>query len=398
MPSEQVHIDDSQRRSRLARRHAIHPGHRVGDAVAATRAMTVLHSTEPPTPYLSLHARVDGLTRADVDRALYDDRSLVKQLAMRRTLFVFPRDLLPAAWGSASARVAGQEWKRVAKDAVVAGLATDGDAWLAAARDAVIERLAGGDELSARALREELPVLNGTVHIGGDGKWAAEVSMAPRILVQLGADARIVRGRNASHWRVSQPQWTSMAAWLGEEPEPLDEAAGYAELVRRWLLTFGPGTETDIVWWLGSTKSAVRRALADLGAVPVSLDSGDTGWLLADDVEPEPGAEPWGALLPALDPTLMGWKQRDFYLDPEHTPYLFDTNGNGGTTAWWNGRVVGCWVQDPDASVRVILREDVGTDGVAALDREAERLTGWLDGEIVNSIYASRQMREARLP
>ena len=70
--------------------------------------MTVLHATEPATVYLSLHARVDGLTRADVDRALYDERTLVKQLAMRRTLFVFPRDLLPAAWGSASARVAAQ--------------------------------------------------------------------------------------------------------------------------------------------------------------------------------------------------------------------------------------------------------------------------------------------------
>lgn len=398
MPSGQLHVDDGQRRARLARRHAIHPGHRVSDAVSATRAMTVLHSTEPPTPYLSLHARVEEITRADVDRALYGDRSLVKQLAMRRTLFVFPRDLLPAAWGSASARVAGQEWKRIAKDAVLGGLTADGDAWLRDARAAVIERLADGDELSAKDLREELPVLGGKVRIGGDTKWAADVSLAPRVLTQLGADARIVRGRNASHWRVSQPQWTSMAAWLGEVPEPLDEAAGYAELVRRWLLTFGPGTETDIVWWLGATKAAVRRALADLGAVTVSLDSGDTGWLLAHDVEPEPAVEPWGALLPVLDPTLMGWKQRDFYLDPGHTPYLFDTNGNGGTTAWWNGRVVGCWVQDPDASVRVILREDVGADAVAALDREAARLTGWLDGEIVNSVYASRQMREARLP
>ena len=61
--------------------------------------MTVLHATEPATVYLSLHARVDGLTVADVDRALYDDRTLVKQLAMRRTLFVFPRDLLPGGLG-----------------------------------------------------------------------------------------------------------------------------------------------------------------------------------------------------------------------------------------------------------------------------------------------------------
>ena len=94
----------------------------------------------------------------------------------------------------------------------------------------------------------------------------------------------------------------------------------------------------------------------------------------------------------------MGWKQRDFYLHADHTPYLFDTNGNGGTTAWWNGRVVGCWVQDPDAVVRVVLREDIGAEGRAALDAEAGRLTAWLAGEIVNSIYASRQMREAKLP
>lgn len=392
-----MHVSDSDRRARLARRHAIHPAHRVGDAVAATRAMTVLHSTEPPTPYLSLQARVDGLTRADVDRVLYADRTLVKQLAMRRTLFVFPRDLLPAAWGSASARVAEQERKRLAKDVVLGGLAADGEAWLEAARDAVTDRLAGGDELSARALREELSALSGRVRVGAETKWSADVSIAPRVLTQLGADARIVRGRNASHWRVSQPQWTSMSAWLGESPEPLDEAAGYAELVRRWLLTFGPGTEADIVWWLGATKSAVRLALAALGAVTVSLDSGDTGWLLPDDLEPEPAVEPWAALLPVLDPTLMGWKQRDFYLDPSHTPYLFDTNGNGGTTAWWNGRVVGCWVQDLDAVVRLVLREDVGASGTAALSREADRLTAWLDGEIVNSVYASRQMREAKL-
>jgi hypothetical protein len=78
--------------------------------------MTVLHATEPATVYLSCWARVEALQIADVDRALFSDRSLVKQLAMRRTVFVFPRDLLPAAWGSASARVAGIERDRMAKD------------------------------------------------------------------------------------------------------------------------------------------------------------------------------------------------------------------------------------------------------------------------------------------
>jgi hypothetical protein len=189
-----------------------------------------------------------------------------------------------------------------------------------------------------------------------------------------------------------------MSGWLGERPEPLDPHEGYAELVRRWLRTFGPGTETDIVWWLGATKTAVRRALADVGAVEVSLDGGGTGWVLADDGEPTDPEAPWAALLPVLDPTTMGWKQRDFYLHPDHTPYLFDTNGNAGSTAWWDGRVIGCWVQDEEGVVRVVLREDPGAEARAALDVEAQRLTTFLDGVRVNTVYASQQMRSALLP
>src|SRR4051812_48350616 len=88
------HITDDERKARLGRRHGISPAHRYQDAVTATRAMTVLHATEPPTVYLSLVARVDELTVDDVDRVLYRDRTLVKQLAMRRTVFLFPRELL----------------------------------------------------------------------------------------------------------------------------------------------------------------------------------------------------------------------------------------------------------------------------------------------------------------
>jgi Winged helix DNA-binding domain len=97
-------IDDAERRARLARRHAFAPQHRLADVVAAASAVIGLHATEPATPYLSLFARIDSFTRADLEEALLASRSLVKQLAMRRTLFVFPRDLLPAALGAPSAR------------------------------------------------------------------------------------------------------------------------------------------------------------------------------------------------------------------------------------------------------------------------------------------------------
>ncbi|MEO5851997.1 MAG: winged helix DNA-binding domain-containing protein [Nocardioides sp.] len=383
-------ISDDERRARLAVRHALAPASRVADAVAATRAMTVLHATEPATVYLSLIARVDALAVADVDRALYEERTLVKQLAMRRTLFAFPRDLLPAAWGSASARVAGVERRRMAKDVVKAGVAADGDAWVDRARtlvrDAVAAQPAG---LTAVQVREAVPEVAVTFDVSAGAVWGYG-----RVLTHLGATADLVRGDNTQHWRTSRPRWTLMDRWLGEEPAPLTPVEGYAALVGRWLATFGPGTAADLQWWLGATGAAVGQALADVGAEPVGLESGETGWVLPGDAASAPEVGPWAALLPVLDPTVMGWKARDFYLGP-HAPALFDRNGNAGTTAWWDGRVVGCWVQDPAGRVVVHLVTDVPRAGRRALETEAERLTARLDGLRVGTVYPSPAMKAA---
>lgn len=390
-------ISDSERRSRIGVRHGLAPGHRLCDVAAVARAMTALHATEAATVHLAVAARSEGLTPEHVDMALYDDRLVVKQLAMRRTLFVFPRDLLPATWGSASARVAATERRRVAKAISEAGIAPDGEAWLDAARQAVLTRLADGPATVAE-LRASVPELAGMIGGTTDKKWDRPVSVAPWVLTHLGLEGAIVRGRNAGHWRLNKPTWLRTRDWLHEVPEPLEEAAGYAELVRSWLSTFGPGTTGDIQWWLGSTKTAVTRALADVEAVEVALDDGSTGWVLPEDTDDIGPVEPWAALLPALDPTVMGWKSRGFYLDPAHVPFLFDTNGNAGTTAWWDGRIVGCWVQDDAGVVRLSLLEDVGPQGRAALDHEAERLTAWLGGTVIGNVYASLQMKRARLP
>ena len=87
------------------------------------RAVTCLHATEPRRRSIWPPGRAPGPRAAEVDAALYDDRSMVKQLAMRRTVFAFPRELLPAAWGSASARVADQQVRRMAKEMEAAGIA-----------------------------------------------------------------------------------------------------------------------------------------------------------------------------------------------------------------------------------------------------------------------------------
>lgn len=393
------HVDDRERRSRLAVRHALHHDYRVADPVAATRAMTVLHATEAASVYLSVQARTEGAGPDDVDRALYVDRSVIRQLGMRRTLFVFPRDLLPAALGSASARVAAEQRRLIVRDVGAHGIAEDGQAWLQAARGAVLARLAGSEPLSARQLREDLVELAGTVLFSPGKSYGGAAQVAPRVLTLLGAEGLVTRGPNAGHWRLNKPTWTLMADWLGEPAAPQSGEEGYAELVRRWLGTFGPGTVEDIQWWLGSTKAAARAALAAVAAVEVSLDRGAIGWLLPDDLDPVGEVEPWAALLPTLDPTTMGWRARDFYLDTRQTPYLFDTNGNAGNTAWWDGQIVGSWVQD-DAGVRVVPAPgvDLGRQARAALEAEAERLTTWLDGVRIANVYTSQLMKHQPLP
>ncbi len=86
---------------------------------------------------------------------------------------------------------------------------------------------------------------------------------------------------------------------------------------------------------------------------------------------------PWVALLPAFDPSVMGWAGREWYLGP-HGPRLFDVNGNPGPTVWCDGRVVGGWIQRRDGEIRLGLLEDVGREAEAAIDAQVERVAAWL--------------------
>jgi Winged helix DNA-binding domain len=338
--------------------------------------MVCLHGTNSSTVYLSAWARVEGMTVSDLDRAMYVDRSLVKHLAMRRTLFVFPRETMGFAQAGASNRVAAGERRRLVRDVENAGLFEDGTRWLADASEEVLAALTDGREATSAELRAEIPLLEGSIVYGEGKSWGGSISIGPRVLTTLSAAGQVVRASNDGAWTASRPRWSSMKSWLGEEIPFCSEADGVAALVEAWLRAFGPGTEVDIKWWLGSTLTSVRRALADLGALDVDL-GGEPGYVLPDDLEATKPVEPWAALLPTLDPTTMGWKERDWYLGP-HGSVLFDSAGNAGPTVWWDGRVIGGWSQSRDGEIVYHLLEDVGSDAEAAVEAEAGRLAAWL--------------------
>jgi hypothetical protein len=371
-------FDVIERRARLVRRHRLSPSSRAGDVTEAADGVVCLHATDPATVYLSAWARVNGLTVADVDSALYADRTLVKHLCMRRTLFVFRRKWFGEIQAAASQRVADQERRRLVRDVEKAGLVDDGAAWLHEASEATLAALDSFGEATSTELREVVPLLRGSIVYAPHKSWGGEIPVGPRVLTTLSASGRVVRASNKGPWNVSRPTWSTTSRWLGQEPLMPPDTVARAELVRRWLYAFGPATVADLKWWLGSTLAAVRRAVSDVGAVEVDLD-GRPGMALSDDLEPVGAFEPSAALLPGLDPTTMGWFERDWYLGA-HRSALFDTNGNAGTTAWWDGRIVGGWGQAANGDVVLRLLEDVGADATAALEAEASRLTAWVDG------------------
>jgi Winged helix DNA-binding domain len=359
-----------ERRARLAVRHRHLAATRTDDLVALTDGLVALHSTDPVTVYLSAAARMRSPRLAALDEALYRDRTLVRHHAMRRTLWVFGHDAARAAHQAATLGLVRVQRRLLLAMLDAAGI-VDPDRWLSAAGAEIVELLVDAGPLTAREIGGRLPACAVQVPVGS-GTFAATQAAHSRVLLLLGFEGRAVRARPTGTWINGQYRWAASGSWFPggfEAPDP-DPRSAAAELARRWLWTFGPGTRTDLQWWAGWTVATTKRALADVGAVEVELAEGP-GYLLPDDLDEVAAPGSSTALLPGLDPSTMGWKQRAFHLDAEHVPVLFDRNGNGGPTAWVNGRIVGGWVQRRDGEIALRIMTDVGAEATDALRRQA---------------------------
>jgi DNA glycosylase AlkZ-like len=384
-------IGADERRARLVARHRLTRATRSDDVVDVVRSVVALHSTDPASVFLSAWARTHDFETTQLERALYEERTLVRMLGMRRTLFVVPRELVPVVDAAATRSVAARERRMLERFLAENGVADPG-AWIEAASAAALEALAARGEASTSELASDDPLLGTRLRIGIGTRWETEAGAASRILPLLAAEGAIVRDRPRGSWIAGQYRWVPIDR-LGAI-EHVEPAQGRQELLRHWLRAFGPATETDIRWWTGWSARDARAALATVPHAVADLEGTD-GYVLADDLEPAPLPEPAAALLPSLDPTVMGWKERHWYLGP-HVGAIFDGNGNAGPSVWWEGRVVGGWVQRPDGEVAYRVLEDVGRDGREAIAAEAEGLERWLGDVRVTPRFRTPLERELR--
>ena len=342
---------------------------------------------------MSALARVPGLAVGDLESALYEERSLFRIYGMRRTLWVVDRATVPLIHNSSTRTIGQQERRRTASLLERGGVTDDGAAWLDAVMPTVLDKIREGGETLTRDLTSQLDGLDGQVEIySNEGKLQGTFGLASRAILQLSMESRVIRTRPAGTWISGQYRWAETSHWLGSPIDEMSVEEASTGLVTRWLRAFGPATEIDLKWWTGWNLSQVRRALKGVSAVEVELDDG-IGYLLPDDLDAVAEVEPWVALLPSLDPTPMGWKEREWYLG-QHGDALFDRNGNAGPTVWADGRVVGGWAQRKDGTIAHEIFDDVGSEAANDIAMRAGELEEWLDGTVVTPRFRSPHDKE----
>lgn len=366
--------------------------------VDVARAVGPLHSTDPSSAYLQIAARSDCSIDA-VDRALYDDRLLLRHTTLRRTVHLLTPELARAAHGAYNHRLVPKLRGQLvgwldASDEV------DGDtsAWLADVEQRVVDAVGRLDRPTGNALADEVAELRVTVDPAPGTSYGRPIRITSKVIELLIADGRITRDRPRTGDLTSGAwSYAPITDWLPDGLGPTDPVDALQVLLRHKLGSTPGASTVDLAWWTGLPKGQVERALGALDAEPVSRDDAVTGWVLPDDAldAPEP-ADDAVALLPGLDATPMGVKERGWFLGP-HEAALFDRNGNIGPTVWWRGSIVGGWTQRSDGTVVAELLEAVPRRTAAAIVDEAERVQDWLGDVRVKWRYPTPLQRSLEL-
>ena len=156
-------IDDGERRARLALRQRLAPQEHGSDVAALAGEIAGLHASDPATVMLAARARLRDATPEAIEHALCVERSLVRMLGMRRTMFVVPVALAAVVQASCTDALVPVERARLVKHLEAGGVTGDGERWLQATQEQTLSALVARGEATAAELRSG----------GRGGSWAA---------------------------------------------------------------------------------------------------------------------------------------------------------------------------------------------------------------------------------
>ena len=305
---------------------------------------------------LAIRARTTGLTAADVDVALTDDRSMVVGWLHRGTLHLVPSADYWWLHALTTPRLATSNHTRLRQEGVDERQADRGVAIIA-------EALADG----AARTRLDLRVLLDDADVPTAGQALVHLLFAAS---NAGHAVRgpVVRSGTST---TTEQAFVDPVLWIGPRPE-IEFATAEAWLAERYLASHGPADARDLVKWTGMALGGARRSLDAIADRTTRW--GDGSEVLAtsvgDDGRGRSGTARWPTprLLGPFDPILHGWVSREMFVGTHHG--VVTSNGVFRPTALVNGHVVATWASEANG-IRLRPLETIAPKDLEALEAEA---------------------------
>lgn len=317
------------------------------DLLQIIRDIGGLHATLSTTPYISLFLRSENFKREDLDEALYSHRLLGKVRYARKTVYILPKERVATAYAALKSL-------------------------LLTRFEVYIKHLGLTQNEYASITREILAIVKGCGKTTKEIKSELKGDFNVSAIVNLMCDQNLlIRSRPKSGWKSNIHTYYSFNEYFPDlDLDEMEEFSARVLTVKQYLSSYGPVTVKDISWWTGFPMSDVTKVLHFLKKDLISVEiSGIPGSyvMLASDIEglnsvDIPG-KPQVHLLPALDPYLMGYKDRKRLLDPSRSPWIYDRSGNATNAILVSGRIAGVWdwIDQKGPEIRFHLFADAKT-------------------------------------
>ncbi|MDG6954515.1 MAG: AlkZ family DNA glycosylase [Nitrososphaerota archaeon] len=293
---------------------------------------------------MSVGARVSGVTLSDLERALWNDRTLVKAWCMRRTMFLLPSSEL-ALFVRGSALRAEREMRWVLSKGVPVRE-------LERLVEEVLDAL--NTPITQTALAQEVGESLGLrVTYGRGGGWGSRrriphvrvgpLALPSTYLLHLaGARGVYCSGPNAG----TESTFVRADRWVPHWKD-VEQKEAERDLVIRYLRAFGPANTSDFATWTGMTARDAQGAWSSAEGEMAEVDvEGESGVVLWEDLSELSSASldgPIVKLLPFFDSFLLGHRSHKNIVGPSDHRHVYRQAGWVSPVLLVNGRAAGVW-------------------------------------------------------
>lgn len=363
-------FDINQINRLILNKHHLSNDSKIDNILKICEDLCGLHGTGTIEPYISLFVRMNNFEKEDLNTELYVKKTLGKIRGMRKTLFIETKELIPIVHNVIKYQTVKRDKKYLE-----------------------IREISKSEykELSSRILillnEKEMSTTELKKTIGSQKDIVAIISV-------MCDEMLLIRGKPLKSWRDRRLYYAPFKKYFPEiNFDEFTESESTGLLMERYIKNYGPVTENDIIWWLGITKGKVRSAMEKLHSKLeiIKIDQIEHEYIIhKQDIkrfsDMKDKREPILNVLPGLDPYIMGYRDRERYVDYDYYEYIFDRSGNGTTTILLDGQIIGIWdlTEKPEPQIKLYMLREIDSN-LNEIKRELKKLANFIIGKDVST-------------